>query len=673
MGWSIDAEDEQGFKRASEELLDRFADRLDQAGAADTDIDQLVGTASLLLDWKWGYADGELVAWEPDHVHEFLLDWCPRKLSFRPEDSAALLDALKAWLEFLDATDLAAGSRPVSQLLMLADILAPEFLEEMGDPANFGLAKSLWAAAVAEGVDTEDPDAFKQWMSTFNDRPEEERRRILPDSVLSSPPPAPSSLKELRRSVNLPPVALPDDEARIASAGQAPILVMFDELHDFVGDGRKLTQTGNLTLADARVLVDRLGTGDQMDRESGGKVWKTRSSADLGGLRHVFAWAKKAGVVRVERGQVKATTKWAKLADPETRFQVAADAVLALGPLQSQRDPDAWLAWPEVNQVIDEHAVELLLAPYAVAVPVPVGDVIGFAVHMVNEAFTFGPMLTEELLHRRLTRDVADFFASLERAGVCETAGSLEPPPLGGIALVEDAAEPDGVTDSSAERIEATVTLTPAGKTIVHRWLSDAGFQVSEAGHFAHLPAGDFLLAVGDAEFPIYAGELDAWLARRNSEEAARDMAEAARQLADPGLRNMAFAALGKIGVGVSEGHVRGLADEQLTAGWARCWLVDHHLEPDTAVFDASDAGSFVDVLAKRLIDGGSEDLIATLGVVGSHDDQVRTINALWRSPSSATLFVLETIGKAHPAKIVAKAARKAVIKHRSWLANGQR
>lgn len=458
MGWSVDAEDEAGFKRASEELLDRFADWLSEGKAAGTDIDQLVGTASLLLDWKWGYADGELVAWETDHLHEFLLDWCPRKLSAGADDSAGTLEGLKAWLEFLDATDLAAGSRSVSQLLMLADTLAPEFLEEMANPANFGLGKSLWAAAVADDVDAEDPDAFKQWMSTFNDRPDKERRRILPDSAFASPPPARPSLEESRRSVNLPPVALPDDGARVASAGQAPILTMFDELHSFIGDGRKLTQTGNLTLADARVLLDRLGTGDQMDGELNGHVFKTRSSADLPGLRHVFAWAKKAGVVRVERGKVKATAKWTKVVGPEARFETAADALLALGALQSQRDPDAWLAWPEVNRLVDEHTAELLLAPYAVSVPVPVADVVGFAIHMVNEAFTFGPMLTEELLHRRLTRDVADFLASLERAGVCVTAGSLEPPPLVGITLVEDPADPDDVTDSSAERAEATVT-----------------------------------------------------------------------------------------------------------------------------------------------------------------------------------------------------------------------
>jgi hypothetical protein len=43
-------------------------------------------------------------------------------------------------------------------------------------------------------------------------------------------------------------------------------------------------------------------------------------------------------------------------------------------------------------------------------------------------------------------------------------------------------------------------------------------------------------------------------------------------------------------------------------------------------------------------------------------------IGRLWRSSSSATDTVLAAIGELHPAKPVAKAARKARFKRRSWL-----
>ena len=42
-------------------------------------------------------------------------------------------------------------------------------------------------------------------------------------------------------------------------------------------------------------------------------------------------------------------------------------------------------------------------------------------------------------------------------------------------------------------------------------------------------------------------------------------------------------------------------------------------------------------------------------------------INGLWRSPSPATEVVLAAIGDVHPVKVVAKSARKALFKRRTW------
>jgi hypothetical protein len=49
----------------------------------------------------------------------------------------------------------------------------------------------------------------------------------------------------------------------------------------WVGTGRKLTQTGRVTLADARALVEVLDTGDRMDPVIGDRTFKTKSSEEL--------------------------------------------------------------------------------------------------------------------------------------------------------------------------------------------------------------------------------------------------------------------------------------------------------------------------------------------------------------------------------------------------------
>jgi len=89
-----------------------------------------------------------------------------------------------------------------------------------------------------------------------------------------------------------------------AAAASAPVLRQVTALTRWVGEGRKLTQTGQLTMADARHLVGLLDTGDEIDPVIGERVFRTRSSADLPVLAIVVAWAKAAGLVRVVHGRL---------------------------------------------------------------------------------------------------------------------------------------------------------------------------------------------------------------------------------------------------------------------------------------------------------------------------------------------------------------------------------
>jgi hypothetical protein len=57
------------------------------------------------------------------------------------------------------------------------------------------------------------------------------------------------------RWTTLPPVALPDEDEVAASPAIALVLTTFAAFAAFFREGRKLTQTGNLPLADARALV----------------------------------------------------------------------------------------------------------------------------------------------------------------------------------------------------------------------------------------------------------------------------------------------------------------------------------------------------------------------------------------------------------------------------------
>jgi Plasmid pRiA4b ORF-3-like protein len=84
-----------------------------------------------------------------------------------------------------------------------------------------------------------------------------------------------------------------------AAAEKAQLTGQIRSFMTWLGEGRKLTQTGRIGLADARHLVEALGTGDRIDPEIGGRVFKTTSSEQLPHLTRIVEWMKAARLVRV--------------------------------------------------------------------------------------------------------------------------------------------------------------------------------------------------------------------------------------------------------------------------------------------------------------------------------------------------------------------------------------
>jgi Plasmid pRiA4b ORF-3-like protein len=134
---------------------------------------------------------------------------------------------------------------------------------------------------------------------------------------------------------------MPDlDLAAAASASRT--LTQAIELTRWVGSGRKLTQTGRLTMPDARELVGLLDTGDEIDPVIGDRVFRTRSSEDLRRLTTVLAWTKAAGLLRVVRGRLVPVKKNARLLDQP--LQLWSELFGAFDQLGSVIFPSGWYA-----------------------------------------------------------------------------------------------------------------------------------------------------------------------------------------------------------------------------------------------------------------------------------------------------------------------------------------
>lgn len=351
----------------------------------------------------------------------------------------------------------------------------------------------------------------------------------------------------------------PDDADVAASTAIAPILGSFARFATFVGAGRKLTQTGNLTLADARALVGLLGTGDIMDERIGDRIFATRSAVELPRLRQLFAWARKAGVVRVAHGRVIATKAGLAMAgNPAGFFDRAVDALLAIGPIASQRHPDSWLGWPQVDELLDSLVIHLLVGPYVAQRPIPIEDLASLATQAVLDAFEFSS-LDDDHVARRVGNDVIDIIDLLELAGMVCRSGARE--------------GPDGELSVSGHRLGGTVELTPAGVATTHRLLADAGYEAPIAGRFVDATATELLVGTDLEDFTVVWGEIQAWRRRLQPAEAARQLADAVRELADPALRNLALV-LGDmepaVGVGsFASWHSSRIAGRQPCVGWS--------------------------------------------------------------------------------------------------------
>ncbi|HMA27527.1 MAG TPA: hypothetical protein VKO62_07800, partial [Solirubrobacterales bacterium] len=175
----VEPDEEGRFEEISDKLVEDFLGWVEETdgteGALWRSGPYIAGS---MLQWKWGYVDGDLARWTRADVEEFLLDFAPRKLDTDDELIADGPDCVAGFLAFLAAVGLLAGD-PIAALRARCEELRGEFAEAARDPGNWGLAKSMVAHMQSEGVDPSDPEAMQAWMEDFNSRSREERDRVV--------------------------------------------------------------------------------------------------------------------------------------------------------------------------------------------------------------------------------------------------------------------------------------------------------------------------------------------------------------------------------------------------------------------------------------------------------------------------------------------------------------
>jgi hypothetical protein len=219
------------------------------------------------------------------------------------------------------------------------------------------------------------------------------------------------------------------------------------------------------------------------------------------------------------------------------------------------------------------------------------------------------------------------------------------------------------------------IRLSPLALAALHEQLVEAGVDIPLLPQTAAELSGSELLAmaegVSDAEFEA---EADAWTAARGSDAAARDLLELAAQ-GDPGERMLAVAAVTRIGA-PAEPALRESLSVVAVRGYAKVALlalagVDVAEDPGASIPADLELGPedlawvATDLLALACDDEypDPDDLAVSFREAVPLGQETELFEAMARGAHPEAEFVLNHLGKYHPDKNVAKAARTAAHK----------
>jgi hypothetical protein len=433
---------------------------------------------------------------------------------------------------------------------------------------------------------------------------------------------------------SLPPIRLPSLPELAAQAREAPLPSSLAALAGWVGTGgREVTDDGELTSADMLEAVGALG----VDPEDFAYLWEYAIAVE---------WlAFDDDDDRVVQGEL--AEDWAA-GDDETVMSVWSSTLAAvLGETLIVTGPAE-----------DDDAGKL-----------------GFdGLDFQGQAMALAILL---FLTRREGLSLTDFTEVLwENAAGDLPSGQAAPARATWVAyygdparlLLDKLAELHAVTEA-----DDTIWLTPLALAALHEQLVEAGVDIPLLPPTAAELTGAQLLAmaegVGDEEFEA---ESDAWVAARGGDEAARELLELAAH-GDPGERMLAVATVTRIGVS-AEPAWRDSLDVPEVRGYAKVALVTmagvgempgEEPPPGLELLPEDLAWVATDMLALACDDEfpDPDELAAAFHEAVPPGQEEALFDAMWRGAHPDAVDVLNHVGRYHPDKQVAKAARTAAHK----------
>ena len=588
-----------------------------------------VGELETLLQLMRGYLEIDSPAdLSEGDLKDLLLRIYPRKVAvFDSADAETTIPAVRDFLAYLAER----GEMPESTARALErelDEIAPRFADVVMDPSNWGMASSLMHAMTADGVDLDDQAAVDRWMEDYNaglTGPGDEEDFEDDDEGVD--------LKEaFGLPDQLPPVRLPAIQELAGMARNAPIMAQLRTLAWWMGAGRAVDDSEELTPQDAREAAAALNVPYL------GYLWELALDAEFVELD--------ADETHAVPGEV--AHAWDEADDDEVLD--IWDGVFAL-VLDTTLDVAAMLD-PDLSEELDfiGHGAALAVMLFLAR---PDGLPVAEVSEVIRSAATdeLPPSRAEKAWQRWVSAHGDPARLLLDQ--------------MAGLGAVQIADAEDG----------PVARLTPLGLTVIRTQLVDSGVEIPLLPPPEQMTAADLIAMAGGASEEEFTAETSAWLAHRTAESAARDLLAVAAE-SDPASRILAVGivitelgvaaepawrdALGRIELRCyAKGALATQADGDPVAG-----------EPGLEPTDEDAAWMIVDTLAAwgwgDLSDDAEHEpaaLAQQLAEMFPAGQEFAVFEMMARIPHPAAANVLTVIGKYHPDKKIAKLARKSAYK----------
>jgi len=142
-----------------------------------------LGWADILMDYGISYEGVTPATMTAPDLETVLFGIFPRKVSAPPETAPDAIREIRAFWQFLSREFELKNAKAC--LKILDDRGEKRLAREMGNSANFGMAKSFFTMGQGRGFDVESEEGLQQWMQTYN---AELPQKDWGDSSLGLPP-----------------------------------------------------------------------------------------------------------------------------------------------------------------------------------------------------------------------------------------------------------------------------------------------------------------------------------------------------------------------------------------------------------------------------------------------------------------------------------------------------